>query len=461
MLKEIPNEATSHEKAYEHMFLLALELLLKNKVLLYTLYGILFSYFYNLPILKYSIKGDNEFRIYDVLGFVLIYSYYKYYKTVDLVIKNVSFFNTLRKFILWCCITMVVSLLFFIIEDALLGYLQVILYMYHFWVFYLAAVFFYIFCLDKNTLKTGVYLLLLFSLASCLIITLQNLGFVGFLWNDGYFKSYEGFLSGTLGPNKIVTGMTSLFVFSLSLGLLMEKNYKINKIVLYAVLLINIYIIFVSGSRTTYVGFIVVVLFFAVRSPARFLITGSLFSFLFVFVISTNPDLQKSLDDTFQKRIFNKTQIFDEDSEEQVSDAYSDLGSGRDELTKQNFLYLLENPWIIPFGSGFLNRFDKAKGLTAHNMHIQVVKETGLVGYFLYFSWLISYLFIRFDKFKGFSLALQGLVYSMLITLFFGEHLYIYRPLFGLMGLFLIITSIFAASLHKTELNKFENRDNE
>ncbi|MNE85191.1 hypothetical protein D3C80_1821640 [compost metagenome] len=89
-------------------------------------------------------------------------------------------------------------------------------------------------------------------------------------------------------------------------------------------------------------------------------------------------------------------------------------------------------------------------------MYIQVIKETGLVGFFLYFGWLISFLFIKFDKYRGFSLALNGLVLAMLVTLFFGEHLYIYRPLFGVLGLFLMITSIFVAALHKidiTELN--------
>jgi len=196
---------------------------------------------------------------------------------------------------IWACITCVTSLFFFIINDALVSFLQVILYMYHFWIFYLAAVFFYIFCLDKAVQKIGIYLILIFSLACNFIVILQNLGIVKFLFNDAYKKAYLGFLSGTLGPNKIVLGMTSLFCFSLCLGVLLEKKIVINRLLLYLCIIINIYIIFISGSRTTYLGLIIILLFFALRSPLKFVFVSSFFSFLFITTLSYNPDLYKSL----------------------------------------------------------------------------------------------------------------------------------------------------------------------
>lgn len=439
------------EKAFQKMFLHSSAVFLQNKFLLFTIYGIIFSYFYNLPVIKYSVTGDNEFRIYDVLGVFILYYYFKYFPLVNFVIKKVLIFKLLRRFMIWACITMILTLSFHIIYDRLLSFLQVLLYMYHFWVFYLTAVFFYIFCLDKKNTKNIIYYILVLSIASCVVIILQNLGFINFLWSESYKIAYEGFLSGTLGPNKIVAGMTSLFVLSLCFGLLIEKNYSINKLFVFFVLFINIYIIIVSGSRTTYVGLIIIGLFFALKSPLRFVISVSVLSFLFVFALTNNPALQKSLDDTLEKRIFRKTKVF-ENEDAEITDAYEDLGAGRDKLTKNNFNYLLENPMIIPFGSGFVNHFNKKYGKSAHNMYLQSIRETGLVGFFLYFGWLVSYLFIRFDRFNGFSLALQSLIYAMLVTLFFGEHLYIYRPLFGLLGLFLMITTIFVSSLHKIEI---------
>lgn len=453
MFADTEKEIKVKDALDKKLFLHGLDVILKDKLLLFTIYGIILSYFYNLPVLKYSIKGDNEFRLYDLLGVIVLYGYYKHYKTVDLVIRNVLFMKMLRKFMIWACFTMILTLFFHILKDRLTSFLQAVLYMYHFWVFYVAAVFFYIYCINKTILKTGVYLILFFSIACCMIVILQNLGILDFLWSQNYREGYLGFLSGTLGPNKIVLGMTSLFVLSLGLGLLTEKHIMVNTIVLYIAIILNLYIIFVSGSRTTYVGFFIIVLFFALKSPLRFVVTGSLLGFLFILALSINPELQKNLDDTLEYRVFGKTQFFDAEDAE-VGELYEDLGAGRDKLTRDNFMYLLENPLIIPFGSGFINHLDKSQGKSAHNMYLQSIRETGLVGFFLYFGWLVSYLFIRFEKHRGFSLALQGLIYAMLVTLFFGEHLYVFRPLFGLLGLFLIITSIFVSVLHKIEIKK-------
>lgn len=442
----------------ETIVLLKIKQYLSDKVLLYILYGFLFSYFYNLPVIKYSIKGDNEFRLYDVLGFFLLYFFYKHYQLMDSVIKKVFIFKILRFFLYWSSFTILISLCFYILNDAITSFLQVLLYMYHFWIFYIAAVSFYIFCLDKKVMKIGIYIILLLSIISCIIVMLQNIGIIDFLWNDEYLKAYGGFLSGTLGPNKIVLGMTSVLVFSLSLGILLERHISVNKIVLSSCILLNVYIIIVSGSRTTYVALLIILLFFAIRSPLRFIIVSSFFSFLLTVSLSYNPDLYKSLEDTLDNRIFAKTKI-DEGEDADVGELYSDLGSGRDKLTRGNAIYLLDNPQVIPFGAGFMNRFNKAPGQSAHNMYLQVIKETGLVGFFLYFGWLVSFLFIKFDRYKGFSLALNGLIIAMLVTLFFGEHLYIYRPLFAVLGLFLMVTSIFVSALHKIDMSKLDFRN--
>lgn len=432
----------------------ALKKLISNNYLLFTLYGMIFSYFYNLPVLKYSIKGDNEFRLYDILGFFIVFYYYKNYKLINYIISRVIYLKMLRYFIYWCIITMGTSLFFYIFYDALLSFLQVILYMYHLVVFFLSAVFFYIFCLDKKVQKKGVYLIIILSIVSDLIVLFQNFGVIDFLWSDAYKDAYGMFFSGTLGPNKIVLGMTTFFSFSMCMGVFLERQMKVNRILLYSAILLNLYILILSGSRTSYVALGIFVLYFALRSPGRFTVVAGVFSLIFLTIITINPDLRLSMEETLETRIYSKLNKSKDIEDNDVGDLYTDLGSGRDKLTVANAIYILENPMIIPFGAGFMNRFDKAPGLSAHNMYLQVIKETGLVGFVLYFGWLFSYFRIKFDRYKDFSLALNGMVWAMLVTLFFGEHLYIYRPLFGLLGLFLMITSIFVSGLHKIEIKK-------
>jgi hypothetical protein len=443
----------------KEVFMLGLQGILSDKILKFVLYGMIFSYFYNLPVLKYSIKGSNEFRLYDILGLILIYYYYKHHKILNFIIKKISFLNILRKFLYWACLTMIISLLFYIINNAVVSFLQVILYIYHFWIFYIASLFLYILFLNRQVLKSVIYFMIRLSIISCIIVILQNLGMIDFLWSEIYLESYGKFFSGTLGPNKIVLGMTCLFSLGLCVGVLLSKEIKVSIVLICIAILLNLYVIVLSGSRTTYVALAVFVIFFAFRSPLKFAVFAFLFSLLFLGLITVKPELRDNIDDVLNNRIFDKTSFFkeskfDEEEDRGYDELYSDLGSGRDKLAIGNAIYLLENPQIIPFGTGFMNRFDKAPGQSAHNMYLQVIKETGLVGFVLYFGWLISYLFIRFDKFEGFSLALNGLVFAMLVALFFGEHLYIYRPLFGLLGLFLLITAIFVSGLHKLEINQ-------
>src|SRR5690554_3949731 len=148
------NNKNTFSLTLKELFIIRVNHMIKDKPLKFVLFGMILSYFYNLPVLKYSIKGDNELRLYDVLGVVLLYFYYKYYPILDVVITNVPFLKILRRFMYWCCITMLVTFLFYTINNALTSFLQVILYMYHFWIFYVSALFFYIFCLNKSIQKT-------------------------------------------------------------------------------------------------------------------------------------------------------------------------------------------------------------------------------------------------------------------------------------------------------------------
>jgi hypothetical protein len=285
-------------------------------------------------------------------------------------------------------------------------------------------------------------------------VILQNFDIIPFLWGDVYKSAYLGFLSGTLGPNKIVLGMTSLLVFALSIGAYMEKRISVNKVIVIISILLNLYIILISGSRTTYVGLLVFLTYFAIFKTSKFIVLGVVFVSLVIAVILIDSTIYDKVETVVSGRVINKVKNKDDLSSNKVGDLYEDLGSGRDQLTKSNALFILENPAIIPFGSGFNNWIIGGGGKSAHNMYLQVIKELGLVGFVLYFGWLINYLLIDFKKYQGFSVALKGLVISMLVTLFFGEQLYIYRPLFGLLGLFLFVTTIFISILHKHELEK-------
>lgn len=49
--------------------------------------------FYNLTVVKYPFKGDNEFRLYNVLGIVIIFYYLKSVRLIKYEINRIKYFR--------------------------------------------------------------------------------------------------------------------------------------------------------------------------------------------------------------------------------------------------------------------------------------------------------------------------------------------------------------------------------
>jgi len=223
----------------------------------------IFSYFYNLPVAGYSLKGDNELRLYDFLGIIVLFVFFSNWKFYYVIIHKVTSFKWLYRFLIWCSLTILVTFIFSVFKDRINSFLQSILYLFHFWTFFATSMMAYVISFNKTKLKIFIYTVLISSILCSLIIAFQNFGIIPFLWNDNYFKSYRGFLSGTLGPNKIVTGMFSLMSVIFAIGIFFNKKVHISKIIVLIVVLTNLYVLLLSGSRTSYLGLLVFIAFFS------------------------------------------------------------------------------------------------------------------------------------------------------------------------------------------------------
>lgn len=448
---EIVTEKTNKNLLeFKEAFFLQLNLIANNKKIFFLILGIIFSYYYNLPVLKYSIKGDNELRLYDVLGIFVLYYFKINYSFYKLIIYKIYPFKVFLYLLIWSSITILVTLFFSIIKDRLVWFVQSVLYLYHFYLFYISSIIFYVVCYNKSNLLKYVKFIIYLSIISCVIVIMQNLNIIPFLWSEEYKIAYSGFLSGTLGPNKIVLGMTTFMSFCLSIGLLMNDKIKINKLLLIITALLNVYVLLLSGSRTSYIALLVFLLFFAYIKTSKFIIYGFVSSLFFIFIISFNGNLLTKVSDVINNRVVERVKNEDDLKNVNVGNLYEDLGAGRDKLSLDYIRLLLEYPAVIPFGVGFNNRI-AVKGSSAHNMYLNVIKELGIIGFILYFGWLISYFFLKLKHRNDISFLIKGLVFASLVALFFGEHLYIYRPVFSLLGLFLIIINLFLATAHSND----------
>lgn len=420
--------------------------------LFWALIAMIFSYFYNLPVMTYSAVGSNELRLYDFAGLVLLYYYMYNFEFTYLFIKSQPFFRSLHLFLVYCSITLIFTAIGSILISKYLYFFSAILYFYHFVIYFLTAVYLSILFRNPAYLTKFVVFSLVVASLSFLIVILQNLGLIPFLWNDVYKSAYGGFLSGTFGPNKVVLGISSLFVFVFCLALSNEKRVKLNKWLLFLTLGLSLLVLIMSGSRTAYVGAGTFVLYYSVRQPLNILnSTIAAFSFITILLF-VQPQVIDQTIEVYENRVEKKISNKDDLKDANVENLYEDLGAGRNKILVEYLNLLADEYYIIPFGKGFNNR--AATSSSAHNMYLSLIYEVGLVGLVLYFRWLVLYLFVRMKKFKNMEVALHGLIISMLVTLFFGEHLYIYRPLFALLGLFLFVVTILTSPMFLVEDEK-------
>lgn len=417
-----------------------LAILRKSTFLKFTLFAVLVSYFYNLAVFNYSITGNNELRLYDFLGLIILYQFYQNRMVLLWFIKQEKFSHYLWIFIQWCMFMMIFTFFISYLTGRLTWILRTTLFMYHFLTFYYSFVFFLVLMRNVKILRQLVYLHIGMVIIASLVVLLQHFGLVSYLWSELDRKAYGGFLSGILGPNKIVLGMVMMISFISFVGLFAQKELKINRIMLISGVIFATMGLGLSGSRTSYLGLLIFLAYFFIRSTGKFIYMSLIVGTVIIIVASYNPEIFSMITDVFEGRVVNKISDPTLIAEGDVEQLYEDLGAGRKNLSLMYVDYLFENIYVVPFGSGFNNFI--LVGNSAHNIYLTLINEVGLLGLFFYVRWLLSYFSLKFIHFKYLGISLKGLVLAMMVTLFFGEHLYVYRPIFAILGLFLFTTAV-------------------
>jgi len=297
---------------------------------------------------------------------------------------------------------------------------------------------------NVKNLRFFIYVYIILTIIACLIVLMQHFGLVAYLWSDLDRKAYGGFLSGILGPNKIVLGMVTMISTITFIGLFMQRGLRINRLLLIAGIIFALIGLGLSGSRTSYVGVTIFFIYLAIRSTGKFIYMSMIFGIVIFALVSYDSEIFSMVTNVFEGRVVNKISDPSLITTGDVDQIYEDLGSGRKNLSLKYIDYLLENVYVVPFGSGFNNFI--LVGYSAHNIYLTLINEVGLLGLFFYVRWLLSYFAIDFKKFQFLGITLRGLVLAMMVTLLFGEHLYVYRPVFAILGLFLFATGVLISS---------------
>ncbi|MEM6685445.1 MAG: hypothetical protein AAF617_06580, partial [Bacteroidota bacterium] len=375
-----------------------MEMLGKSMFLKCTMFVILISYFYNVAVFNYSITGNNELRLYDFVGLVVLYLFYEHRTFLLWYINQKKYTYYLWTFIKWSMFMMIFTFFISYLNGRLTWILRTTLFMYHFLIFYFSFVFFLILMRRGKILRQFVYLFIILVIIASLVVLFQHFGIVPYLWSELDRKAYGGFLSGTLGPNKIVLGMFMFISLVTFIGVFLQRELRINKLMLIAGILFAIIALGLSGSRTSYVGVLVFLVYFFFRATGKFIYMAIILGAGFFVVSYYNAEVLTMIEDVVNGRVFNKISDPTLIAQGDVNQLYEDLGSGRKNLSIRYIDYLLTNIYVMPFGSGFNNFI--LVGSSAHNIYLTLINEVGLLGLFFYIRWLISYFPLQYNHFK-------------------------------------------------------------
>ena len=95
-----------------------------NALLFYVSVVMMFSYFYNLPLLSYGFESSYELRIYDVCGIFFLYFHIVNKPIISYIIHNIMPNRWFWYFFKWASITLLLTLYFSIYFSKILSFIQ-------------------------------------------------------------------------------------------------------------------------------------------------------------------------------------------------------------------------------------------------------------------------------------------------------------------------------------------------
>jgi len=418
-------------------------------------YLTILGYWYNLPIISTSIFGGyNEFRLYDFTFMSLLFSLIKHksLKICLLALKSDSSLKYIYWFTIWASIMTLPTIIFVMLNGNLVYAGMTVIFLYHLWGFILLAAVIITFYNSETIISLVKWFLVLYTL-HLLLYYFQISGIVSNLWAQPYIEAYgENAFSGTLGPNRITPGMMTLLGFILSLFVLIVRlKSRFLCILSWANIFLALPAIFMIGSRTTFVTLVLFIFFYFFLFRIRFI--PIVIVFIPLFILFYNRGMNQKQKERIKYNIeWNQNKLlrgkeFDDIS---VIEGYENIGSNRAQILERYVPFLLNHFYILPTGFGFNNRIigSSTGAASAHNIYLSLLNELGFIGLFLYTSWLISYIITEHKRnrlapnYRGRGFIIS-LVLAMVISLMAGEHIYVYRPCFAIMGTFLFVITVF------------------
>jgi O-antigen ligase len=415
------------------------------------------SYWYCLPVTTQSFVMYSEFRGYDFLLLILVaVVLVKYKRQLKLFFRRNKPGRWILRFCIWATITFLMTVGMSLTYRRPIFILMTSVMLFHLWGFVIAYAALRIFVTKRSQCLLLLDTFLVIGAIQALIIALQGMHVLPVFWGIDYQSTYgRDAFSGTLGPNRQLPGHTMLLVFGVGAAYWRNAaSVGVKRLWLAAIAALGALTgLGFSGSRTAWVAFVTFILAaILVRRPRP-----AILIFIFIVGIGTTTilpvEVGNRVTEIYQERVTSKLEAAPKDADAVAK--FRQIDAGRYKNWQGGIDRLFASPWILPFGGGFNNyRWLVGIDISAHNIYITLLIETGLVGLLLYLMWLRSVAvesksviaWSEKQKRRRRNLfqptEMRALLLAMMVSLFAGEILYPFRPGFAFLGMFLFLIAI-------------------
>lgn len=412
------------------------------------------SYFYCLPFFTSSLLGYTELRLYDVLMMIVgVLLVVKHSDKMKEFFRKSDAGKWIYRFSLWASLTSLVTFAMAALDGNVEWVAVTAIRLFHLWGFILAYAAFYIFSKTREQCYQQLTVFIIVGVIEAILISLQSANVLPSFWGTRYSLYGSLVFSGTLGPNRAVPGHVLVLVVAVGMTFILNrKAVGVPRFLLGAVaVVLSVGALILTGSRTGWVTCIVFLMMMLTNRKYAIQMVAA-FALATIALIVFAPDVLKDrATEMFDYKISSHLEQVQSDD---LVENFQAIDTGRMKIWGQGLDAILTNAWVIPFGAGFNNYPILHRGPSAVNTYITLLAEVGVVGLFMYLMWIASlwkdstrlvdtaYKLESASRTVVVPLASRPLVAAMIVSLVGGEILYIFRPTYSFLGMFLFLIAI-------------------
>lgn len=344
---------------------------------------LLISFFYCLPLGRYNVGGfDSDFRIYDFM-ILLVFGFYLLNQDVAREISRILHVQDLfTKWIKWLIVLLILSIFIATFYSGITFLLPRLIRLYRF-ISYLIVLFFVIAAVRTRTQYLTVFnTFFLLTAVTALIAFLQGLNYLPNFWPEYWVEMYSENDApvATLSPHHKHIGVVMLVGVCIGLGyFLIVRNFFLKFLIAVSILVMFTVPLF-AGTRTYLLGFVGVFPALIYIGRVQFIASLTFLVIIAYFTLSAGGEqITERVEQKFEKRVASRVERF----------GYEGLYRERTVIYEDILRAIIQHPYLLLTGTGYQNIFSFIGANGAHNNYLQAMMELGLLGFFVFISFLV------------------------------------------------------------------------